>query len=174
MRKALATTLLTLTLSASVAAQERTQWTPFSPPECRCSLLTPVKMTRSVDRPVNSRFIPDTFRLFTGNGRDMTIYSVKWVDYLPGINLDIQRELEQTRDVALKRMVAMLVETTPISLDGNPGIQFTAQSDRGFFTWRIYIVGRRRYEVGVAQMRDADLAADVSKFLGSFELNPAP
>jgi hypothetical protein len=104
----------------------------------------------------------------------MTIYSVKWVDYLPGINLDIERELEQIRDVALKRMVALLVETSPISLNGNPGIQFTAQSDRGFFTWRIYIVGRRRYEVGVAQMRDTDLAADVSKFLGSFELNPAP
>jgi hypothetical protein len=131
-------------------------------------------MTRSADRPVNSRFIPDTFRLFTGNGRDMTIYSVKWVDYLPGINLDIQGELEQTREVALKRMVAMLVETTPISLHGNPGIQFTAQSDSGFFTWRIYMVGRRRYEVGVAQMRDTDLAADVSKFLDSLELNPAP
>jgi hypothetical protein len=131
-------------------------------------------MTRSVDRPVNSRFIPDTFRLFTGNGRDMTIYSVKWVDYLPGINLDIQRELEQTRDVALKRIGAMLLETTPISLDGNPGIQFTAQSVGGFFTFRIYIVGRRRYEVGVAQRRDTDHAADVSKFLDSFELSPAP
>ena len=174
MRKPLATILLTLTLTASLAAQERTQWTRFLPPECRCSLLTPVKMTRSADRPANSRFIPDTFRLFTGNGRNMTIYSVKWVDYSPGINLDIERELEQTRDVALKRMVAMLVETSPISLNGNPGIQFTAQSDWGFFTWRIYIVGGRRYEVGVAQRRDTDLAAEVSKFLGSFELSPAP
>ena len=104
----------------------------------------------------------------------MTIYSVKWVDYLPGINLDIQRELEQTRDVALKRMVAMLVETSPISLNGNHGIQFTAQSDRSFFTWRIYIAGGRRYEVGVAQMKDTNLGGDVNKFLDSFELSPAP
>ena len=174
MRKALATILLILTLTASVAAQESTHWTRFAPPECRCSLRTPVKLTRSADRPANSRYIPGTFRLFTGNGRNMTIYSVKWVDYLPGINLDIQRELEQTRDVALKRMVAMLVETTPISLNGNPGIQFTAQSDRSFFTWRIYIAGGRRYEVGVAQMKDTNLGGDVNKFLDSFELSPAP
>ena len=174
MRKALATILLILTLTASVAAQESTHWTRFAPPECRCSLRTPVKLTRSADRPANSRFIPDTFRLFTGNGRNMTIYSVKWVDYSPGINLDIQRELEQTRDVALKRMVAMLVETSPISLNGNHGIQFTAQSDRSFFTWRIFIAGGRRYEVGVAQMKDTNLGGDVSKFLDSFELSPAP
>jgi hypothetical protein len=166
MTKLLVSVLMLLTVSVGLAAQE---WTRFSPPGCRCSVSTPVKL-QSSPQPVDTKVGTYTVSIFQGTTGSVT-YVIAWVDYAATVKLDIQGELEANRDNFIKGVGATLLETTPISLKGSPGILFTAEKDTLFYTSRVYVVGRRPYQLLVATRKGEDHAAEISKFFSSFEVS---
>src|SRR5687768_2021345 len=111
MKKIFASVLLLFLGSIVLASQE---WTKFSLPNCRCSVITPVKLEGSV-QPVNTKAGRYSVNIFQGTVGTVT-YVIGWVDYEPTMNLNVQGELEANRDNFVKGVGATLLETTPISL----------------------------------------------------------
>lgn len=164
MKKIFAGVLLLFTVSIVLASQE---WTKFSPPDCRCSVLTPIKLEGSV-QPVDTKVGRYSVNIFKGTAGTVS-YVIAWVDYDPSMNLNIQGELEANRDNFVKGVGATLLETTPISLKGSPGLLFTAERAETFYTSRVYVIGRRPYQLLVATRKGEDHAVEISKFFSSFE-----
>lgn len=167
MKKFLASVLLLFLVSIALASQE---WTKFSPPDCRCSVLTPVKLEGSV-QPVDTKVGRYSVNIFQGTDATVT-YVIGWVDYEPTMNINIQGELEANRDNFVKGVGATLLQTTPISLKGSPGLLFTAEKDATFYTSRVYVINRRPYQLLVAARKGEDHAAEINRFFNSFEITP--
>ncbi len=167
MKKIFASVLLLFTVSIVLASQE---WTKFLPPNCQCSVLTPVKLEGSV-QPVDTKVGRYSVSIFQGTVGTVS-YVIGWVDYEPTMKLNIQGELEANRDNFVKGVGATLLETKPISLKGNPGLLFTAEKGTTFYTSRVYVINRRPYQLLVATRRGEDHAAEISRFFNSFEITP--
>lgn len=167
MKKIVASVLLLFLVSIVLASQE---WTKFSPPDCRCSVLTPVKLEGSV-QPVDTKAGRYSVNIFQGSVGTVS-YVIGWVDYEPSMNINIQGELEANRDNFVKGVGATLLETTPISLKGSPGLLFTAERGAMFYTSRVYLINRRPYQLLVMARKGEDHASEISKFFNSFEITP--
>lgn len=98
------------------------------------------------------------------------VYFVGWVDYDPSFNFGIQSELEANRDNFVKGVQGTLLSTTRITLNGNPGLEFTAETPQMFYKSRVYIVGRRPYQLIAGSNKGQDNADNVAQFFESFEV----
>jgi hypothetical protein len=141
MKRFLATAIITLALSLSVAAQEHTKRPPSSTPSStpppanvtdasgwvqfisdtgRFSVLmpeTPIDKTETVQ----SEHGPYTTHLFIV--RDPTsVYLIGWVDYDPDFNFNRQSEMEANRDNFVKGINAKLLSTRALTIDGYPSL----------------------------------------------------
>jgi len=97
---------------------------------------------------------------------------VGWVDYDPDFNFSVQSELEANRDKFVSGVKGTLIGTTKIVLNGYPGIEFTAETDQVFFKSRVYIVGRRPYQLIAGTYKGQDESNNVARFLDSFQVKP--
>lgn len=166
MTRILAVVLSLSTVSSGFAYQE---WTRFSPAEGRCSISTPVKLEGRIEK-VNDRLIgPYTFQMFQGQAGEV-IYGVAWVDYGEPMKLTVQGELRANRDNLLKELGATHIRTTPISLEGNPGIHFTGETKSILITSRVYVVGSRPYLLIVMSRKRENREVEIKRFLDSFRL----
>jgi hypothetical protein len=66
---------------------------------------------------------------------------------------------------------AHLISEKKITLDGNNGLEFEAESTMAHYSYRIYIVGTTLYQTFVIS-DPADQHADAARFLDSFHLIP--
>lgn len=95
-----------------------------------------------------------------------------WVDYAPTFNLDEQGEINASRDNFLKGVRARLTSERAVMLDGRRGLEFTAETDQATFRSRVYVVGKRTYQLIAVTYKGFDDSANVNAFFSSFQLRP--
>jgi hypothetical protein len=179
-RKLFAACLVLLAHAAVFAQQPTTTpptpaqpvWEKFTSPEGRFSILMPGKPAPE-KQTSQSPIGPYTTYLFTGRGNGQ-IFLVGWVDYDPKFTFDPQKELEANRDNFIKGVKGRLTgATTPIKLGTYNGIEFTAESEQANFRSRVYIVGKRPYQLIAVTMKGAAESPETARFFSSFALTPA-
>ena len=158
--------LAILVLGMSAFAQ--TAWKKFTPAGESISVLFPVEPESSVETK-DSQHGPYTTHLFSAADQG-TFYIFGYTDYDPSFNFGIQAEINANRDNMIKGIKATLTGETSINVAGTKGIEFTAETEKGmFFTSRVFIIGRRPYQLAVATRKGAD-QTNAKKFLTSFEV----
>lgn len=189
MKRFLVISLVVLGLSISVKAQEHSPrpastpiktppatgavdnsgWVSFASDEGHFSVLMPEVPTDKTQT-VGSQHGPYTTHLFIV--RDTTsVYLIGWVDYDPSFNFNRQAELEANRDNFVKGINAKLLTTRPTVIDGYSAIEFTAETSERIFKSRVYLVGRRPYQIVIGSPKGQDDTALVNRFFNSFKIS---
>lgn len=162
---------LVLVLAAGSLAQslaQTTQWVEVSPPGGKSLVMMPTKPQESTETK-NSEVGEYTSHLFMSKV-DGVIYIFGWVDYRPGLKLNVEGEINANRDNFLKGVEARLVSERKIEIDGNPGVEFVGASAGHNFKTRAYLVGARPYMLATAWLKDQPEPPGVATFLYSFRL----
>jgi hypothetical protein len=185
MRRFLPLLISTLALSLSLQAQEHTRrpptntvppskvdtggWVTFNSDEGHFSVLVPETPTDKAET-VDSANGPYTTHLFVV--KDTTsVYLIGYVDYDPSFNFNRQAELEANRDNFVKGINARLVSTRPRIINGYSAIEFTAETDDRVFKSRVYMVGRRPYQIVIGSPKDMDDSVNTNRFFNSFKVS---
>ena len=192
MKRILAISLMLLGLSIAVKAQEHSPrpttnpntappvnspvdnsgWVRFTSDEGRFSVLMPETPTDKAET-TPSAHGPYTTHLFIV--RDTaSVYLIGWVDYDPSFNFNRQAELEANRDNFVKGISAKLISTRPTVVDGYSAIEFTAETTDRIFKSRVYMVGRRPYQIVIGSPKGFDDTASFNRFFNSFTVSSLP
>ena len=193
MKKILTLLIITLALSFSLSAQEHSPrptntprpaipsstpppnkvvdssgWAHFTSEEGNFSVLMPEIPEDKIET-TQSAHGPYTTHLFIV--KDTTsVYLIGWVDYDPSFNFNRQAELEANRDNFVKGINAKLISTRPTVIDGYSAIEFTAETADRVFKSRVYMVGRRPYQIVIGSPKGQDDTASVNRFFNSFKV----
>lgn len=183
----------TLVLTAAVAAQEHTPrrpttpvptpapriaaadpnaagWVRFTSELGRFSVLMPETPTEKTDT-TPSEHGPYTTHLFiTRDKITNNVYLIGWVDYDPSFNFNKQSELAANRDNFVKGIEARLVSTRPLQIDGYQALEFVAETAERTFKSRVYMVGRRPYQIVIGYQKDQEDALTTNRFFNSFKV----
>jgi len=100
------------------------------------------------------------------------IYLIGYVDYDPSFNFNRQAELEANRDNFVKGISATLTSTRATTIDNFPVIEFTADTADRTFRSRVYMVGRRPYQIVIGYPKGEADAVATNRFFGSFKVSP--
>ena len=191
MKRFLAILLATLWLSLAASAQEHTRrpptaparptptparavdpddgWVRFSSELGRFSVLVPVAPEETKET-TPSDHGPYTTYLFIAREPSF-VYLVGWVDYDPSFNFNRQKELEANRDNFVKGVKATLTSTQSLRVDGYSVIEFTADTVERTFHSRVYMVGRRPYQIVIGYPKGQSELAPIAKFFNSFKVS---
>ena len=194
MKRFLVLYLTTLTLSLTVAAQEHTPrpprttpstspapprnapviapagWEKFISEEGRFSVLLP-GIPENKTETTQSDHGPYTTHLSILR-QPRNVFLIGWVDYDPSFNFNRQAELDANRDNFVKGVQARLLETRSTTIDGYHAIEFTAENANRVFRSRVYMVGRRPYQIVIGSPKGVDDSANVDLFFSSFKVSP--
>jgi hypothetical protein len=165
MKKLLAAMLALAITGPAVAAD----WIVFTPPDGRSSVTLPAQPTESKDSGGTAEE-PFTTVFYTTRNEG-TVYMYGWVDYDPKYKFGIQAELDANRDNFIKGVNGKLLKSTQISYGEHPGIEFTGENEKLYFQSRVYIVGKRPYQMVVAVAKGQERSPNINKFLTSLKLN---
>jgi hypothetical protein len=189
MKRFLALAIITVGMSFPLSAQEHTSrppstpsntpapnntadksgWVPFSSETGRFSVMMP-EIPQEKTETVDSAHGPYTTHLFVV--KDTTnVYLIGWVDYDASFNFNRQAELEANRDNFVKGIKATLLNTRTTSIDGYSAIEFTAETVDRIFKSRVYMVGRRPYQIVIGTPKGVDEGASVERFFNSFKVS---
>ena len=169
MQKAAVVLLACLVAGFVVDVQAQNGWTKFSPEGGNFSILMPGNPKAEVENKIGP-FGPYTSNLFSET-KGGTFYLIGWTDYPANVTLNVQGEINATRDNFIKSVAGRLIAEKEISLDGHPGLEFTAEMNSKFFvTSRIYVVGNRPYQI-LAVTPKYSGQTDANRFLWSFRLD---
>ena len=143
-------------------------WAHFTSEEGNFSVLMPEIPEDKIETTQSSHG-PYTTHLFIV--KDTTsVYLIGWVDYDPSFNFNRQAELEANRDNFVKGINAKLISTRPTMIDGYSAIEFTAETTDRVFKSRVYMVGRRPYQIVIGSPKGQDDTASVNRFFNSFKV----
>ncbi|HEX5964589.1 MAG TPA: hypothetical protein VFY51_01610 [Pyrinomonadaceae bacterium] len=183
----------TLVLSAAVVAQEHTPrrpttpapaptpriavsdpndagWVRFTSELGRFSVLMPEIPTDKVET-TQSEHGPYTTHLFiTRDASSTNVYLIGWVDYDPSFNFNKQSELAANRDNFVKGIKATLISTRPLTIDGYQALEFVAELGDRAFKSRVYMVGRRPYQIVIGYPKDQEDPLATNRFFNSFKV----
>ena len=194
MSRLVAILFFTLSLSAAVVAQEHTPRRPTNPPANppantaprtssdpndagwikftselgRFSVLMPETPTDKAET-TPSEHGPYTTHLFLVRDKE-NIYLIGWVDYDPSFNFNKQSELAANRDNFVKGIKASLVSTRPLTIDGYQALEFVCETSDRTFKSRVYMVGRRPYQIVIGYPKDQEDALTTDRFFNSFKV----
>jgi hypothetical protein len=189
MKRFLALTIITVGMSFPLIAQEHSSRPPSTPSNTpapnntadksgwanffsdtgRFSVLMPEIPTEKTET-TNSAHGPYTTHLFVV--KDTTsVYLIGWVDYDPSFNFNRQAELEANRDNFVKGINATLLTSRPTTVDGYSVIEFTAETADRIFKSRVYMVGRRPYQIVIGSPKGLNDTANVERFFNSFKVS---
>jgi hypothetical protein len=195
MKSFLAIAIITLASSISVIAQEHTNRPPVSTPKAtprtppptnatdssgwvrfsnepgRFSVLMPELPNAETPQIVQSEHGPYTTHLFISR-TPKSIFLIGWVDYHPDFNFNRQKELEANRDNFVKGVKATLLDSRAVTIDGFQAIEFIAENTARRFKSRVYMVGRRPYQIVIASLKGEDDSVSVHRFFNSFKVTP--
>ena len=167
--------LLSLVLLAALSASAQTPagWVKFSPAGSPFTVLMPTQ-PKEDKKTSESPHGPYTTVLYSSKSPEGEIYLVGWADYDPKFKFGVQAELEANRDNFVKSVKAKLLSTTPIKLGTHPGIEFKAElTGKVDIVSRVYIVGRRPYQLITVTPAGRDVSANRERFFSSFKLAAA-
>ena len=189
MKRFLAAAIITIGISFALNAQEHSNrppskpsttpapantpddsgWVKFTSPEGHFSVLMP-EIPQDKAETVDSTHGPYTTHLFIV--KDTTsVYLIGWVDYDPSFNFNRQAELEANRDNFVKGISATLINTRPAVVDGYSGLEFTAETGDRVFKSRVFLVGRRPYQLVIGSPKGFDDTAITDRFFSSFKVS---
>lgn len=100
------------------------------------------------------------------------VYLIGWVDYDPSFNFNRSAELEANRDNFVKGISATLTSTRSLTIDNYPVLEFTADTADRTFKSRVYMVGRRPYQIVIGYPKGDPDAVATNRFFGSFKVTP--
>lgn len=188
MKSLLLVLLITLGLSSTLGAQEHTTrppntsaspeaslannggWTKFTSEKGRFSVLMPGVPEDKVET-TPSEHGPYTTHLFILRQQG-NVFLIGWVDYDPSFNFNRQAELEMNRDNFVKGVNATLLDTRSLTIDGYPALEFSAEVSGRVFRSRVYMVGRRPYQIVIGSQKGVDDSVNVNRFFNSFKVIP--
>lgn len=143
-------------------------WVKFASDNGHFTVLMPDTPTEKVET-TDSSHGPYTTHLFIV--RDTTsVYLIGWVDYDPSFNFNRQAELEANRDNFVKGINAKLITDRPTVINGYSGLEFTAETADRVFKSRVFLVGRRPYQIVIGSPKEMDDTAIVNRFFNSFKV----
>ena len=191
MNRLFAILTVTLVVSAAASAQEHTSrpsrpapaptprvandpndggWVRFTSELGRFSVLMPEVPTDKVET-TQSEHGPYTTHLFIVKDQDTTnVYLIGWVDYDPSFNFNKQSELAANRDNFVKGIKATLVSTRPLTIDGYQALEFVAETSDRIFKSRVYLVGRRPYQIVIGYPKEQEDPIVTNRFFNSFKV----
>jgi hypothetical protein len=144
-------------------------WVKFTSENGRFSVLMP-EIPPEKTETVDSAHGPYTTHLFVV--KDTTsVYLIGWVDYDPSFNFNRQAELEANRDNFVKGISATLLSSKATVVDGYSTIEFTAETADRVFKSRVFMVGRRPYQLVIGSPKGMDDTASVERFFNSFKVS---
>jgi hypothetical protein len=156
--------------SNAVANLDAAGWAKFTSQPGRFSLLIPGTPIEEV-KTEPSDHGPYTTHLLILRG-DTNVFLVGWVDYDPSFNFNRQSELEMNRDNFVKGVKAQLLTSRTFTVDGYQALEFTAEVPNRIFTSRVYMVGRRPYQLVIGSPKGVDDSANINRFFNSFKVSP--
>jgi hypothetical protein len=112
---------------------------------------------------------PYTTHLFVLR-QDPQVFLIGYVDYDPSFNFNRQAELEMNRDNFVKGIEATLLTTKSVTIDGYSAIEFTAEGQQRVFWSRVYMVGRRPYQIVIGSPKGVDNSENIERFFNSFKV----
>jgi hypothetical protein len=191
MKSLLVAFLITLGLISSVSAQEHSSrppklppntsgpstppvasngtWTKFTSDEGRFSVVMPGVPEDKVETKPSDHG-PYTTRLFILRNQEH-VFLIGYVDYDPSFNFNLQAELEMNRDNFIKGLGVTLLTTRSLKIDGYSVLEFTAEGPQKIFTSRVYMVGRRPYQLVIGSPKGADDSVNINRFFNSFKVS---
>ena len=194
MNRFLAILVMILGLSFFVNAQEHTKRPPITPPARpsptpaptldtvdagdwvrfdsalgRFSVLMP-EIPKDTVETTPSDHGPYTTYLFIARD-ERNVYLIGWVDYDAKFNFNRQSEMEANRDNFVKGVKATLTGSRALTIDGFQVIEFTADTADRTFKSRVYMVGRRPYQIVIGYPKEDALIAPVARFFNSFKVS---
>jgi len=190
MKRFFALLIITLAFSISITAQEHTKrpprstpsstpppqnvvdssgWVQFTSDAGRFSVLMP-EIPEDKAQTTQSEQGPYTTHLFVVRDT-VNVYLIGWVDYDPRFNFNRQSEMEANRDNFVKGIEATLVSSRALTLDGFPALEFTAETADRVFKSRVYMVGRRPYQIVIGSPKGIDNSVTLNRFFNSFKVN---
>jgi len=152
---------------APMTAMDSAGWVKFTSDEGNFSVMVPEAPTEKSET-TESQHGPYTTHLFIVRGA--TVYLIGWVDYDPSFNFNRTAELEANRDNFVKGLNAKLLTTRPTVIDGYSALEFTAETADKIFKSRVYMVGRRPYQIVIGSPKGTDDVANVTRFFRSFKV----
>jgi len=177
MRKIFAASLLILAASLVLNAQEHTaaasaaasdSWITFTSEDGRFSVLLP-EVPKDSAETTKSEHGPYTTHLFVVKTAK-SVFLVGWVDYDPSFNFNVKSELDANRDNFVNGLKATLRTSNTLTRNGYPSLDFTADTADSIYQSRVFIIGRRPYQLVVGTARGQDDSANIAKFFESFKI----
>ena len=74
------------------------------------------------------------------------------------------------RDNFINGVKATLINNKTVTLDGYQAIEFTAETSQTLFKSRVYMVGRRPYQLVSATAKGVDDSINIDRFFNSFKV----
>jgi len=164
-----------LAATLTIVAQEHSRQTPdtwvrFNSELGRFTVMLPQNPIEKTET-VRSNVGPYTTHLFSVRSVK-TVFLVGWVDYAPSFNFVAQSELNANRDNFVKAINATVLSTNNTKIDGYQSLEFTAETTDTVYRSRVYIVGRRPYQLIAGTLKGTDDEANVTRFFESFKIRP--
>jgi hypothetical protein len=175
MRKLLVTCSLLLLASLNVMAQDHSTplnvpkdtWVKFSSPAGRFSVMLPVNPQEKVEQG-SSTYGPHTLHMFTANGDNNSLFMLAWVEYPANFNFNPKLELEANRDNFVKTLKATVLNSRHTTIGGFQSLEFAAETERFDIKSRVFIVGKRPYQIVYASQKGLPAQGDLDRFFESF------
>ena len=153
-----------------VTAMDANGWVKFISDTGRFSVLMPSTPTEKTEKE-DSQHGPYTTHLFVVKD-ETSVYLIGWVDYDPSFNFNRQAELEANRDNFVKGIKnATLLSTRATVINGYSAIEFTAEGGGRIFKSRVFMVGRRPYQIVIGSPKGTDDTESVNRFFNSFKVS---
>lgn len=168
MKRFLQITLITLAINSTPLAQDHAPdaWVKFTSEFGRFSVLLPERPTEQTET-TPSEHGPYTTHLFVAKSAK-SVFVIGYVDYDPSFNFKPQNELDANRDNFVKGIKATLINSRNLTLNGYQSLEFTAETADATFRSRVFIVGRRPYQVIVRTDKSFNDQEDTIRFFESF------
>lgn len=145
-------------------------WVRFTSEAGRFSVLMPELPEAQPPQTTPSEHGPYTTHLFITRA-PTSIFLIGWVDYDPNFNFNRLSELEANRDNFVKGVKATLMDSRMLTIDGFQVIEFIAETDERRFKSRVYMVGRRPYQIVITSAKTQDDSVSTSRFFNSFKVS---
>ena len=142
-------------------------WVIFNSELGRFTVLMP-EIPPDKTETVQSEHGPYTTHLFVV--REKSVFLIGWVDYDPGFNFNATSELDANRDNFIKGVKATLINSRNLTLQGYQALEFTAETADTIFRSRVYMVGRRPYQLVAGTAKGLDDSQKVNSFFESFKV----
>src|SRR5262245_41722912 len=146
-------------------------WATFTSPEGRFSVLVPGQPTTDKQETIQSDHGPYDSHLMVFRDTK-NVFIIGWVDYDPSFNFNRHAEMEMNRDVFVSDVKAKLLNSREVIVDGYRVLEFTAETAEKTYKSRVYMVGRRPYQIVIGSPSGEEDAATVDRFFNSFKVSP--